>query len=578
MISVRAEEGEETLSLDEFEGRVRRGQITPSTPVRFPVLTGDRWVDARDLELFRRLYEPARVHFSRAFSTRGIPVVTLILVVIDLILFFGLAGTERSIPVDPLINAGAKVSANVFELGETWRLLTANLLHRDLVHLAFNLFFLFNVGGTIENAYRTQDYLLIVVVSGLATMLVSAWMSPLPSVGASGIVLGLFGAASVFGAKYADILPQRYRRYFGGAVLPYALFVLYVGLVSPSTDNWGHLGGLLGGAVAAIPLAPRLLHLGRVDRSRLSRSWPLALVLLLIVGTLAAGPIVKSLPPSFSELTDRESGLEVVYPKRWSFGENHLGYVALGNTLGASLGLRARRDPQRPVPILELKRRFLEQEIGEQERDGHITSVEVVSEHPLVIAGARGLELVVTLESRAGRLRTRNVLVERGYYSYAIVLSAPEAFADAYEPIFDHMIQGIRLVEPPWLAKARGLAVAFPGMSSAHLELGQQLASLGEAQAAAQAYQEALRAMPDDPEALTGLARLAVDYGGDLEAARAIAERLYQRKPEDPEVARVFADLLHRLGRTDAARTVLQEAIDHTPDAKDLREHLLRLR
>src|SRR5204862_1052563 len=99
-----------------------------------------------------------------------------------------------------------------------------------------------------------QDYALILLVSALTTTLLSTAMSTLPSVGASGVVLGLFGAASVFGYKYSDILPKKYRRYFGGAVLPYALFILYVGLATKDTDNWGHLGGLLGGMLASIPL------------------------------------------------------------------------------------------------------------------------------------------------------------------------------------------------------------------------------------------------------------------------------------------------------------------------------------
>lgn len=576
MIWVRAEQGEETLSLEEFETRIRRGLIGPSTPVRFPVLTGERWVNARDLELFRRLYEPARVHFTRAFSLRGFPLITVVLVLAQIVIFFGIAGTSRSIPVDPLIEAGAKVSANIFELGETWRLLTANFLHRDLLHLGFNLFFLFNVGGTIENAYRKQDYGLILLSSALAAMLTSALMSPLPSVGSSGVVLGLFGAASVFGAKYADILPRRYRRYFGGAVLPYALFVLYVGLASPNTDNWSHLGGLIGGALAALPLQPKLLHLGKERASAFRKSAPLFALLVLFGATLIAGPIVRSLPPSLDELIDADSGLRVAYPSRWSFGENHLGYAALGNTLGASLGLRARRDP-RPLDLNALKARFLE-ELAQVEKDGHITGVEVIGQKDRTIEGGRAIELIVRLESRAGPQDTRNVIIERGCYSYVIALAAPKSFAASYDSIFDRLIEEIALVEPPWLAKSRAAVEAFPGMASAHVEHAQHLAMLGRAPAAAQAFQQALFAEPDEPNALFGLARLAADYGGDVASAETIAARLHEQRPDDPAVASLLADLRLSLGRVDAARAVLQETLDRVPEAKELREHLLRLR
>ncbi len=139
--------------------------------VRLPVLTGERWVDARELELFRRLYAPARIHFTRSFSLGSFPVVTTLLCLAQIFIYFKIAGAQRILPLDPLIAAGAKVQPNILELGETWRLLTANVLHRDVLHLLFNMFFLFNVGGTIENAYRLQDYLLILIASAIATTL-----------------------------------------------------------------------------------------------------------------------------------------------------------------------------------------------------------------------------------------------------------------------------------------------------------------------------------------------------------------------------------------------------------------------
>jgi membrane associated rhomboid family serine protease len=176
VISLRLDQGEETIPLEEFEARVRQGLIEPHTPVRFPILTGDRWVDARELDLFRRLYAPARIHFARSFSLGRFPTVTAVLALLQIVLYFAIAGAHRALPPDPLIDAGAKVQPNVLELGETWRLLTANLLHRDVLHVLFNMFFLFNVGGAIENIYRLEDYALILLVSALATTTLSTMM------------------------------------------------------------------------------------------------------------------------------------------------------------------------------------------------------------------------------------------------------------------------------------------------------------------------------------------------------------------------------------------------------------------
>ncbi len=532
MISIRADNREETIPLEEFETRVRAGKILPSTPVMFPLLTGERWVDAAELELFRRLYAPTRIYFSQAFSLGRFPKLTALLCVLQIGLYFAIAQGQRFLALDPLIDAGAKVQANILELGETWRLLTANVLHRDWVHLFFNMFFLFNLGGTVENTYRTRDYVLVLLAAALSGNVLSTAFSATSSVGASGMVLGLFGAASVFGYKYAEILPTRYRRYFGSAVLPYALFIIYVGLTSRDTDNWNHIGGLLGGALVAIPLEPQLLHLGRPARPWYRELAPVLASLFLVAATLSAGPLIRGAGPRLERFSDPQTGFGFDYPAFWQeLGTNHLGYPGLGNkSLGASVGARAAWNPG-PIGINEWKRRFLEEDLRAREIDGEVTRVQVLDQRPIDLPGATGIELVMSLESRAGPQLTRNLLLVRGYYGYVLVLSAPKNRAEAYRPIFEAVAQSIRLDEPESLREARRAVAVFPGMSSAHVELGRQLAAFGAANEAAQAFQRALLPLPEHPEALYGLAKLVHDYGGDLTSAERTTADLYARFP-----------------------------------------------
>jgi cytochrome c-type biogenesis protein CcmH/NrfG len=393
------------------------------------------------------------------------------------------------------------------------------------------------------------------------------------------MVLGLFGCASVFGYRYSDILPKRYRRYFGSAALPYALFILYVGLATEDTDNWGHLGGLIGGMAIAALLEPKLLHVGRPARSLLRVHASLFAAVGLIAATLAAGPVIRMVGPRLRELVDVQSGIRIAYPRLWSFGENHLGYPSWGNTLGASLGVRAERRASRPVKLQEVRQRLLDVELKKREQDGDITAVQVIDERPMLLAGSAAgstaLELSIALESKAGPQLTRNILIERGYYSYIVSLSAPKAWAKAYEPIFDRMVREIRLLEPEPVAKSRTLVNTFPGMSSAHVELGHQLASIGLVKAAAQSYQRALQALPEKEDALYGLAKLAADYEGDLEDAEKTAANLHEHRPEDPAYAGLLADLRARLGQIDGACAVLQETLDLVPDPpEELRERL----
>lgn len=559
MILIRTPRGERRLELEEFEAEVRAGRIRPSTPVRVAVLTGERWVSARDLEIFDRLYVPARIRFREAFSLGRFPYLTFALAVVQVVVFVVLSGGSRVLSLDALVQAGAKVHASILELGETWRLFVANLLHRDLLHLGFNTFFLFNVGGTVENAYRGRDFVLILAVSALGTTVTSLAMSTVPSVGASGIVLGLFGSASVFGYKYGDLLPSRYRRYFGGAVLPYALFILYVGLASRDTDNWGHVGGLLAGAAVTVPLTPRLLL--AAPESRRARFGAPVAVFGLVVAVLGLGPLIRALGPKLEWFEDLESGISLARPIRWETGENHLGDPAWGNRLGVSLGLRVERKEEEPFRIEALRESFV-LELRELERSGEITGVRLALEKPFFIEGGRGIELEVHLESRAGPQRTRSFLIERGYHAYRVVMSAPEAWADAYAPVLDRLVQEIQLVETSELRRARRVAETFPGMSSAQVELAGRLAAVGEVEAAASAYQRALASVPDLPEALYGLARLSLAYGGDLEAAERAASHLWAKRPDLVPLVTLVADLRFRLGRLDEACRALQTALD----------------
>ena len=583
MITVRTSEGEYTLSLDEFEASVRDGRIAPSTPVRFPVLTQDTWVEARDLELFRRLYSPARIYFTRRFSLGRFPILTGLLCVLQVALYLWTAGFERSVSLDELARAGAKWQPLVLELGQTWRLFVANVLHRDVLHLFFNLFFLFNLGGTVENAYRRRDYAFIVVASAVGTTGMSTFFSELPSVGASGIVLGLFGSASVFGYRYGTLLPKRYRRYFGSAVLPCAAFIVVVGLATKDTDNWGHLGGLFSGILATIPLRPALLWRDEESRNSAARfvSWrsvPLMGLVGLVLWVSVSGFVIRRIGPVYEVHEDVDSGIRIAYPQRWHPREDHLGLPSWGNPLGASVGVRAERRADGPHSVVEWLADFRETFLRERIAEGEIAEVRLGPTRPFLIEGGQGVEVPIDLESRAGPLFTRNLLVVRGNYRYLVVVAAPKAWAGAYDSILDEMLGRVTLTEPATLTRARARVRVFPGMSSARVELGDQLAAIGRAREAAIAYQQVLSSFEDHMGALYGLCKLALDYDGDPQSAERVATDLVRRRPEDSRYALLLADLRRRLGQTEAACAVVREALDRVQEPLGaLRERLLEL-
>jgi rhomboid protease GluP len=154
-----------------------------------------------------------------------------------------------------LVDLGAKVNPYIAQ-GEMWRLFTATLLHDGIIHLMFNLYALFALGPMLEAYIGPRRFLIIYLLGGLFGSLLSYAFSQSISVGASGAIFGIIGATTVYFF--------RYRKNFGAqgrAILQNMIFVIVINLIFGYTagyiDNWGHIGGLLGGALVAIGLMPQ---------------------------------------------------------------------------------------------------------------------------------------------------------------------------------------------------------------------------------------------------------------------------------------------------------------------------------
>jgi rhomboid protease GluP len=144
--------------------------------------------------------------------------------------------------------------------GEWWRLATAMFLHFGLVHLALNMFALWDVGRLVERLYGSWRFLAIYVGSGLAGNLVSLVIQGNKAVsgGASGAIFGIMGALLVCLAREREhIDPNEFRWLFGGAAV-FAAGSLAFGFLVPGIDNAAHVGGLVSGALLGIVYARTL--------------------------------------------------------------------------------------------------------------------------------------------------------------------------------------------------------------------------------------------------------------------------------------------------------------------------------
>src|SRR5216110_1904923 len=157
--------------------------------------------------------------------------------------------------------------------------MSATLLHGSLDHLDGNAIALFILGMVCEHAFGRGQLVVLYVASGLTGSLASLMTSPGPSVGASGAIFGLQGAAIVLFRAQRDRLLLRDRR-VGLVLLLWALFTIAGGLMEPYIDNGAHIGGALGGALVARGLHPVVLSpLGGEQARRLRRRLWLVAVL-----------------------------------------------------------------------------------------------------------------------------------------------------------------------------------------------------------------------------------------------------------------------------------------------------------
>ncbi len=202
---------------------------------------------------------------------RPAPPVTLTLVGL-LTLIFGGELTVGALASPAAIVAAGALEASAVAAGQYWRLLSATFLHGSPDHLIGNLIALYILGLLCERAFGGGQFFVLYVLSGLAGSLLSVLGNPGPSVGASGAIFMLQGAAIVLVRRHRERLLLRDRR-IGVVLAVWAVYTIVTGLLTPYVDNAAHIGGALGGALVACGLHPVILAPMSSEQSARVRRW-----------------------------------------------------------------------------------------------------------------------------------------------------------------------------------------------------------------------------------------------------------------------------------------------------------------
>ena len=144
---------------------------------------------------------------------------------------------------------------SLFYLGDTgtmpidqyhrwWTLISANYLHGSLLHIFFNMLAFYQLAPFVVREYGPWRLVLIYSLGGVIGFYLSYLAGVQLTIGASASVCALIGAALYFGKSRGGTYGRVVYRQVSGWVLMLFLF----GIIVPGINNWGHAGGILGGA------------------------------------------------------------------------------------------------------------------------------------------------------------------------------------------------------------------------------------------------------------------------------------------------------------------------------------------
>ncbi len=205
---------------------------------------------------YSKMEQPQPVSVEVKLSGRK-PVVTFTMMGITIAIFLVQMLGESVLGGDVAAFLGMKINEYIL-VGELWRLITPVLLHGSIAHLALNMYALYVFGPGLEYHYGHGRFLGLFLLAGFAGNVMSFLFSTNPSLGSSTSIFGLLAAEGVFLYQNRKMLGAQAQRALMNIVLV-AVLNLAIGMGSGlQIDNWGHIGGLIGGFIFSWFGGPRL--------------------------------------------------------------------------------------------------------------------------------------------------------------------------------------------------------------------------------------------------------------------------------------------------------------------------------
>jgi len=175
------------------------------------------------------------------------PTVTMTLIAVNLIVFvaeFVTGGPVLNGSTGVVVNKGVLLGPAIVHQHQYWRLVTSGFLHDGLLHILFNMLFLWIIGPQLETAIGHVNFAAVYFVSLLAGSFGALLFQPhVPTLGASGALFGLLGALMV-------VAHDRGISVWRSGLGPILVINIVFSLAVRNISIGGHLGGFVGGLIA----------------------------------------------------------------------------------------------------------------------------------------------------------------------------------------------------------------------------------------------------------------------------------------------------------------------------------------
>ena len=436
---------------------------------------------------------------SPPWQRSGINSVSLsrVLVGINILVYFAMGIVGGGLFSDPtpqqLISSGGNYGPLTFG-GEWWRLLSYAFLHSNLLHIAFNMWCLWDLGALCESLYGTWTFASLYFVSAVAGGLASVGVHPERlSVGASGAIFGLAGAliAGFYLGEFT--LPRPVIQAQLRSMIFFVGYNIIIGALSGPTDNLCHLGGL----VAGIFCGGLIARFAPAERDAMPRLTILGFAVLALAG------ITFGLERSRGYVIHVRHGNELLIDRRYdeAIAELQTAVHMRPNYLPARLNLA--------------RAYFSKQQFAKAEAElKHVLELDPDNDDALYFLGFCYLADQHAPDAKQvfSRLIARNPKVPGAHYGLGMALAAEGNHRDAIDEF-------------------KTTATLRPGFEGVHYQLGLAQAELGLYDDAIVSFQNEI-ANTDDYDAEIALAHAYEKKGMHQKAVEAMerAQRLKGQK------------------------------------------------